>query len=554
MKKARLILVSLLACLLFCFAVQPGTVSAQEPVSKTIQVQERFLILPVSNSAGRSLLTVWDENGMRVCRFITTLADSVENADWWSFIDVSEYAGRHLTVELRDQPEGAKTLALISNAADVPRNEPLYREKLRPQFHFSQMQGWNNDPNGMVFWDGEYHLCWQSNPVGIRWENMTWGHAVSKDLVHWKELPIALRPWGDDLPEDKRHPSMAVSHCFSGTAIPAWDVPLSDPNDPSSRPLLAAFTDTGAGEALAVSEDKGRTWKYDSVLVRHRGRDPQLIWLEKEKRWLIAVYEEIEEERLIAFYQSKDRKEWTRTGAISGFYECPNFYEMPVDGDPENTRWVLWAADGRYMTGHFDGKTFVPEHAEKHTLHRGNFYASLCFSNTPGRLIQIGWAKIDIPAEAKHTFNQTFTVPLELTLRKTPAGIRLFAEPVKELEILRQEKREFNGEFSLDGFGDGQLYDVNVTLDADQDAELIFGKDRVVWNAGRRDLNGMGLRPRDGKIAFRVLIDRPMFEICANGGEAYLTSPRQDAGEPLGSMTFNGKGNVEIWSLKSIHE
>ena len=404
----------------FCFCAFLALTACADSV-RQIKVENRFLILPICNSAEKQTVEITDENGIRVHQFIVTLANAPEQANWWSFLDVQEYAGQTLTLKSTGAGSTAESLALVRNLAEVPRREPLFAERLRPQLRFSQIQGWNNDPNGMVFWNGEFHLFWQSNPVGLPWGNMYWGHAVSKDLVHWEELPLSLRPFGNELPKEKKVPSMAVGQCFSGCAVPAWDAGNGD--------LLAFFTDTAVGGALAVSHDSGRTWTYEGLLVPHRGRDPQLNWFPETKTWLMSVYDERDSESLIAFYQSQDRKNWERTGEISGFFECPNLNRLAVDGDPANTRWVLWAADGQYVVGDFDGKTFVPEHEGKFRVHYGRFYASQCFSNTPGRLIQIGWAQI--PMDENTPFNQAFTLPIELTLRTTPAGIRLFAEPVK---------------------------------------------------------------------------------------------------------------------------
>lgn len=514
---------------------------------KKVEIQNQYLIFPIKNrDAEKRTVEITDEAGTRLYQFEVTLADSRETTDWWAFFDVSEYRGKTLNIRTENNTENSAVFTLVENVSEVPRREPLYAEKHRPQLRLSQMQGWNNDPNGMVFSNGEYHFFWQSNPVGLPWGNMFWGHAVSRDLVHWTELPLALRPFGEGASAEKRTPSMAEKNCFSGSASPAWD------EDPSV--LLAAFTDTGAGEALAVSRDAGRTWMYDSVLVRHQGRDPQLIWLPEDKCWVLAVYEEIGDQKMIAFYRSSDRKNWERTGSIDGFYECPNLFRLPVDGDTANTRWVLWGADAQYVVGNFDGKTFIPEHEGKHRLHYGQFYASQCFNNTPGRLIQVGWAQIGLSFEEHQPFNQAFTLPLDLTLRTTPAGVRLFAEPVPELETLRGEKREFSDTLSLEDFGDGQLYDIHVTLDASENAEFSFGSNIIRWNAEKRMLNEMPLEPEDGKITFQVLVDRPMYEICANHGAAYETRSRADSGEKLGTLQLHGRGTVTVWNMKSIHE
>ena len=192
--------------------------------------------------------------------------------------------------------------------------------------------------------------------------------------------------------------------------------------------LVAAFTDTGCGEALAYSNDRGRTWTYyeGNPVIRHRGRDPKLVWYAYDKddtpidetakqlggHWVIAVYDE-KGGRNVAFYTSSNLKEWTEQSHLMGYFECAELFKLPVDGDKHNTRWVVYAADARYAIGDFDGKTFTPEHEGKHQVHWGNYYASQCFSNPPdGRVVQIGWARVNVPGMP---FNQTFSLPTKLT-------------------------------------------------------------------------------------------------------------------------------------------
>jgi fructan beta-fructosidase len=224
---------------------------------------------------------------------------------------------------------------------------------------------------------GEYHLFFQYNPYGWRWANMHGGHAVSKDLVHWEELSTALVPW-----------TQAVAHCFSGSAV------VDERNTAGfqagdEKTIVAAFTDTGCGEA-------------------------------------------------IAFSTSPNLKDWEYESRLDGFYECPELFELPVDGDPANTRWVAFAADAKYVLGRFDGETFTPEHEGKHQVHWGAFYASQLFTGAPdGRHIQIGWGRINMDGMP---FNQMMTFPCELTLRTTDEGLRMLAAPVKEIELLHQRK------------------------------------------------------------------------------------------------------------------
>ena len=207
--------------------------------------------------------------------------------------------------------------------------------------------------------------------------------------------------------------------------------------------MVLAFTDTGCGEALAYSTDRGKTWTYyeGNPVITHRGRDPKLMWYEPGKHWVIAVYDETPEYgRNIAIYTSKDLKQWKLESHIPGYFECAEIFELPIDGDPAKTKWVIYAADAKYALGTFDGKKFTPEHEGKHQVHWGAYYASQCFSNSPdGRVVQVGWARINLP---DMPFNQTFTVPTNLTLHTTEDGVRMFATPIKELESASQTESE----------------------------------------------------------------------------------------------------------------
>src|SRR6202789_961610 len=221
-------------------------------------------------------------------------------------------------------------------AGEVPESGRLYAEARRTQFHFTSRRGWLNDPNGLVYFEGEYHLFYQHNPYGWDWGNMHWGHAVSPDLVHWTELPIALYPreYGD--------------WCFSGSAVVDRHN-TSGFGSANAPPLVAAFTSTGRGECIIFSKDRGRTWtEYEgNPVVRHAGRDPRLLWHEPTKRWVMAVYDETAGARSIVFHSSPDLKKWSFESRIDGFFECPELFELEVSGDDARRRlWVLYAADG----------------------------------------------------------------------------------------------------------------------------------------------------------------------------------------------------------------
>ncbi len=331
--------------------------------------------------------------------------------DWWTYLDMEEYVGKTAKVTARAAPEICE---MFESSDEIRHLQPLYDEALRPQFHMSQMRGWNNDPNGMCYYDGQYHFFWQCNPAGRNWANMYWGHATSPDMVHWTEQKRALRSFGDDV--ENRHPKMAVKNCFSGSGnvdlnnTAGWQTGRREDDGPGlHRHRLRRGT--GLLDRPRQDVDLLRRQSGDQA----SGRDPKLMWYEPGKHWVIAVFDEDPEVgRNIAIYTSKNLKEWELASKIPGYFECAEIFELPVDGDANKTKWVIFAADAQYAIGHFDGKTFTPEHEGKHQVHWGAYYASQCFSNPPdGRVVQVGWARIDMP---DMPFNQTFTVPTNLTL------------------------------------------------------------------------------------------------------------------------------------------
>lgn len=585
---------------------------------RTISLNNRLLVLPIDNDGPKSRLEI-QVDGIVVHRLDICLAADEAQTDWNAYLEMDEYLGKEAQLTIPDQAEQSLRQGFdrIVCASAVANAQPLYAETLRPQLRFSQKQGWNNDPNGLVYLNGRYHLYWQSNPVGLPWGNMYWGHAVSSDLVHWTEQPLALHPWGAETPTDKRASSMARGQCFSGSAN-IWPKSFNSPTfleqvikplfgcstiseEARSNALFAMFTDTQAGESLAVSLDQGQTWKYapTNPAIPHRGRDPKLIWFPPEETlpgyWIVAAYNEKENPtaenpnniiQQITFYRSDDLISWTRTGEIDGFYECPELYQLPVDNDQKQKKWVLWAADGKYVVGQFDGKTFVPdpefraENAPGQVLKKSvfgpRFYAAQCFSQLPNeRVVTIGWAQIPTkpvavsalagqPRTVSMPFNQTFSVPLELSLRSTKTGTRLFAEPVEELNALRIDKQSRTGalngnqeqNLSLKSFGDGQLYDIQLTLktSALKSALKSSGKDKIAIIVGKTQLEydfSTGFMAgaaagqsepifpdANGNLTIRLLVDRPMIDLSVQNGAFYQPILRTDGGEPIEKITI----------------
>jgi sucrose-6-phosphate hydrolase SacC (GH32 family) len=264
------------------------------------------------------------------------------------------------------------SLLADENQFAVTNNSPAYySEPFRPQFHFTPKKNWMNDPNGLVFYEGEYHLFYQYNPFGNQWGHMSWGHAVSPDMVHWKHLPLAL-PEADGV------------MIFSGSAVVDWNN-SSGFGKNGKPPMVAIYTGCRADsdgvqfECIAYSNDKGRTWtKYAGNPVINRNskdfRDPKVQWYAPTKSWIMTV--SLSAEHKVCFYGSQNLKDWTLlsqfgpAGATGGVWECPDLFELPVPGTNEK-RWVLavninpgsiaGGSGGQYFIGQFDGKKFTPD-------------------------------------------------------------------------------------------------------------------------------------------------------------------------------------------------
>jgi fructan beta-fructosidase len=501
-------------------ALGPASRSDRRPEAvRELVLDKQYLNLPVKTGAAKRRMSL-AIGGQTVREFEIELADGAP--DFWVFLDISAFRGKQATIRVAATDPNSNGLKALLQSDTIEEAQDLYREKHRQQFHFSSRRGWNNDSNGLVFYRGEYHLYYQHNPYGWDWGNMHWGHAVSTDLVHWRELPIALYPqkFGD--------------WCFSGSAV-------VDANDTAGFKtgaedvIVAAYTSTGRGECIAYSNDRGRTFADypGNPVVTHEGRDPKVIWYRPGRHWVMAVYDERDKSQGISFYTSRNLRDWQFASRIDGFFECPEIFELPVDGNPGNRKWVLHAADGNYLIGRFDGRTFVAE-SGKHQWSYGNcFYASQTFSDIPpadGRRIQIAWGRIATPGMP---FNQCMLFPCELTLRTAGEGIRMFAAPVREIGTLHERRYSWANETcrpegNLLANLRGELFHIRAELEPGEASELgfVIRGISVAYDTGRQELACQGktapLKPADGIIRLELLVDRTSIEIFGNQGRIYM--------------------------------
>ena len=344
-----------------------------------------------------------------------------------------------------------------------------YSEKHRPQYHFSPESGWMNDPNGMVYHEGEYHLFYQYYPNGIKWDTMHWGHAVSQDMLHWEHLPIAIYP--DEL-----------GYIFSGSAVIDHNN-TSGLGEDGKAPMIAIFTHHNmegerAGrndyqvQSIAYSLDNGMTFqKYrGNPVVSNPGikdfRDPKVIWNDIDNQWIMvfAAYDKVR------FYTSPNLIDWTFTGTfgIEGdhrLWECPDLFPLEVAGSDE-TKWILITSIQKegpnggtatsYFVGEWNGETFVGDPSDQKWLDYGtDNYAMVTWSDIPeidGRRLGLGWMSNWQYAQEVPTkkWRSAMTLPRELKLTKYDDTYEVISIPVKEIESLVSESENISGRTFLD--------------------------------------------------------------------------------------------------------
>lgn len=477
----------------------------------------------------------------------------------------------------------SQTSARVSYGGEPDVVDPMYNQENRPQFHFTAQKGWLNDPNGMVFDGKQYHLFFQHNPNGTEWGNMTWGHAVSPDMLHWKQLPNALLPYGVD---------GRSGTIFSGSAIVDHKNVLGKQVG-KTKTICAFFTFASEPkfyQAMAYSTDGGKSFKYwndGRAVVPHQGfdngeRDPRVFWHAESKQFVMVVWMSQNPGRF-RFFNSKNLTKWDfASDFVAPWpFECPDIFFLPVDGKKSNMKCVLTDASSTYEIGRFDGKQFISE-GGPHRLVTGNYYAAQTFTNTPGRVVQIGWMRgpfnaskyFDVP------FNQQMSIPNELSLRTTPDGIRLVAYPIDGLRKLHSGS--FFGEMwtlkagrnAVPIQGDSDLVDVSFGLKPG-DAETVkieLPRVTLTYNRKNNRLTHTGVtsdgKPievttlenlvlKDGNLSLRIISDRLSVEVYANAGQqvgAHYIYPNLHRGDIAfisdGTKTeVNGLG---ISSLQSV--
>ncbi|HEY7211419.1 MAG TPA: glycoside hydrolase family 32 protein [Bryobacteraceae bacterium] len=447
--------------------------------------------------------------------------------------------------------------------ASLAGQDSGYDQPYRPQYHFSPQRNWTNDPNGLVYFEGEYHLFFQYNPFGDQWGHMSWGHAVSRDLLHWQELPVAL-------PEEN---GVMI---FTGSTV--VDEQNSSGFCANGKPCLVAIytghtprsgtTSSLQTQNLAYSNDRGRTWtKYVSNPVLNLNlsdfRDPKVFWSRQAKHWVMVVA--LPNDHKVLLYTSPDLKSWKQAsefgpaGATAGQWECPELFELPVEARRGETRWVLkvglnpGALQGgsgeQYFVGRFDGSRFTNDNPPSLALwtdYGKDCYCALTFNGLPRghKPVMIGWMDNWQYAGKLPTnpWRGQMTFPRELSLRETPEGIRLFQNPAEQIERLiesdndrRRAGHSFllifsvnpkaGHEVGLKLLSDGRNY---TSVGYDPAKQVLFVDRR---HSGLTNFSPefparveAPLRAGGDSLRMQILVDRCSLEVFADGGRVVSTN------------------------------
>lgn len=469
-----------------------------------------------------------------------------------------------------------------------------YKERYRPQYHFSPAINWTNDPNGLVYNNGEYHIFYQNNPFENKWGHMTWGHAVSKDLVHWQHLPAAI----------KEENGIMI---FSGSCV-------VDKNNTSGlgkkgvAPMIAIYTghtDTVQAQMLAYSNDNGRTWtKYahNPILNLHKKdfRDPKVFWYAPKQYWVMAVV--LPQDHKVQFYKSKNLLQWDLlsefgpAGDINGIWECPDMFQVPVASDAATKKWVLTnsiSTTMQYFVGEFDGVSFHNENPAGVVLRPDegpDFYAGITYNNLPAgqKPVMIGWVNNwqyanDIPTTP---WKGAMSLPREFTLRKDSLSWTLLQKPVDNIEKLKGElladesvlvsdKKEYDTvgtqlEIEADMQPSAGTSGVRLAVGNGYYAEVGYDSAAQKLYVDRSHCSNMSFSKnfqnlayfatpliiKDNQLTLHIYFDNSIIEVFANNGEAVMTMQVFPAnGENSvalfstgGTATF---GNIKIWRMRS---
>lgn len=613
MKRIRIVIAS---SLMLATSLLSATVSAADGVEVShlgvnntlvrITGAGKYLLLPVQESNDDAKVSVLADGKIEKTINVRLAKSKV---DYFVPFDLDPYRGHDIllnivTTQNRSNIREAKDDACWKNLTLADTFDTTNREKYRPAYHHTPLYGWMNDPNGMFYKDGRWHLYYQWNPYGSKWQNMTWGHSSSADLVRWEHHPAAIEANG-------------LGTVFSGSSV----VDSANTAGFGRDAVVALYTsaDVNQTQSLAHSSDGGMTFEIypgNPVLtLESEARDPNMFWDADNGRWVLSLAHALDHEML--FFTSPDLKEWTLQGSFGkgigaqdGVWECPDLFRLKVDGSGEE-KWVLvcninpggpfGGSATQYFTGDFDGKTFIADTDAEGVIptkwmdYGKDHYATVSWSDAPdNRRVLIGWMSNwqyagEVPTMQYRSAN---TLPREAGLFRAPDGqLYLSSSPVAELAALRDKPSVSvrnkpaggNGRnFPLPGSNGGACeilldidsrkagsVDITISNNDGESALLCYDAKAHTMSFDRRrsgltdfsqDFPTVTTAPTfetDGKLSLRIFIDRSSIEVFGNGGKTVMTNLVFPT-VPYSSVSVSAKGgntrieNLKIYPIKEL--
>lgn len=613
MKRIRIVIAS---SLMLATSLLTATVSAADGVEVShlgvnntlvrITGAGKYLLLPVQESNDDAKVSVLADGKIEKTINVRLAKSKV---DYFVPFDLDPYRGHDIllnivTTQNRSNIREAKDDACWKNLTLSDTFDTTNREKYRPVYHHTPLYGWMNDPNGMFYKDGRWHLYYQWNPYGSKWQNMTWGHSSSADLVRWEHHPAAIEANG-------------LGTVFSGSSV----VDSANTAGFGSDAVVALYTsaDVSQTQSLAHSSDGGMTFEIypgnPILTLESEARDPNMFWDADNGRWVLSLAHALDHEML--FFTSPDLKEWTLQGSFGkgigaqdGVWECPDLFRLKVDGSGEE-KWVLvcninpggpfGGSATQYFTGDFDGKTFIADTDAEGVIptkwmdYGKDHYATVSWSDAPdNRRVLIGWMSNwqyagEVPTMQYRSAN---TLPREAGLFRAPDGqLYLSSSPVAELAALRDKPSVSvrnkpaggNGRnFPLPGSNGGACeilldidsrkagsVDITISNNDGESALLCYDAKAHTMSFDRRrsgltdfsqDFPTVTTAPTfetDGKLSLRIFIDRSSIEVFGNGGKTVMTNLVFPT-VPYSSVSVSAKGgnarieNLKIYPIKEL--
>lgn len=444
------------------------------------------------------------------------------DGDFYTSMDVSKYLGQD--IEIRGEV-AEDILSNIFCSNEKVRNEYPFR----PQIHFAPEIGWHNDPNGLVYADGVYHLYYQWNPYGVIWGNMHWGHAVSKDLIQWEHRPMVMDP-------DQ------YGTVYSGCG---WQ-DKENAAGFGENTLLFFYTAAGGSnqwsadagnlhtQRLAISTDGGEILqRTGGVILPHivdENRDPKIFYHKESAAYIMLLYLEKYE---FAIFRSADLLHWEETQrfSVEKMWECPDLFELPVDNAAGEKKWVFWSADGYYVVGSFDGYHFTPESDVLSAYSTTLAYAAQSYAGVEDRTISVAWLRL---VNDRGNYRGLMSVPMELSLTQNDGGYRICFHFPRELSAYRKLYRELEkGSKTFETKLMGAPAQISLHWEAQEtgDTKLWIGDTAVTVNFSKGiiefanpqiDADAIVVSfDKKEALSLDLLIDQEVIEFLGNQGVIY---------------------------------